>query len=135
MAVYSACSHCGSSHTLEDRFAGKTIKCKECGEAFNVDEGTKPQAKGNPRQSDREAIQSPSRPVPPPPPRSAPSRNRRDDEDDRPARRRVVDEDDDRDDAPRRRSRRDEAKSSTGLILACAGGGIVVLGLVAGLVW
>jgi hypothetical protein len=135
MALYANCSHCGCSHTLEDRFAGKTIKCKECSEPFRVDaepasEAVTPQARppAKPRDPDRDAIQSPSRPVPPPPPRS-----RRDQEDDErrpPARRRVVDEDDDDrfdDDGPRRRgrgARRDEdQKSSLGLVLACAGGG------------
>ncbi|MCI0681939.1 MAG: hypothetical protein L0Y71_07530 [Gemmataceae bacterium] len=131
MAIHAQCSHCGCSHTLEDRFAGKTIKCIECAEPFRVND------------ADRGAIQAPARPVParpgtarPAPARPEPARSRRKDEDDdRPARRRVVDDDDpDDDDAPRRRSRRDQDESSSlGLILACVGGGVLVVGIAIGL--
>ncbi len=37
MIISVECSHCGQSYKVEDRLAGKRVKCKSCGKAFLVE--------------------------------------------------------------------------------------------------
>jgi predicted Zn finger-like uncharacterized protein len=37
MSIPAKCSHCGASYNLNDRMAGKTVRCKQCQETFVVE--------------------------------------------------------------------------------------------------
>ena len=37
MTIPIKCPHCGKQYRLKDKYAGKTVTCRECDEKFNVD--------------------------------------------------------------------------------------------------
>jgi predicted Zn finger-like uncharacterized protein len=116
MAIKVTCTRCKAPYTLADNKVGKTVRCRECGNTFAVEE-----EHAHPRETYRPAEDSPRHRFGPEPERE------RFREDDRPRRRRR---DDDDDDWPRASS-----GSGTGLLIGLlVGGGLLLLLLVGGAV-
>lgn len=145
MPVRAVCPECRSEYTLADSSVGKKVRCKNCGEPFEVAGGPKQRIPAAPGASGiRERGGAPSRP--------APARRPRDDEEDdrprrrpsreafhdpgRPAPRPVRPQDDDEDDdLPRRRGSEEvddeedaPRKSKTPLIIGLVVGLLVLVG-------
>src|ERR1700744_320422 len=70
MSISFSCDSCGKSFTVDDKFAGKKGKCKQCGATMQIPNGATPQPAPSSapasRGVDREI--SPSRRTPGPPP-------------------------------------------------------------------
>ena len=63
MGIEARCGNCGADYLLADHLAGKTVRCKRCGNPFTVPV----------RLDELEVIESPPVTPPPPPPRHAPA--------------------------------------------------------------
>jgi predicted Zn finger-like uncharacterized protein len=85
MAIRTTCPDCRTSYTLADTTAGKTVRCKQCGQPFVVREGppgrTAIAAEPDRRPSRRDEDEAP---------RSRTKRDRRDERDDEDERRRPA---------------------------------------------
>jgi hypothetical protein len=110
MAIRACCSSCGKAYSLADTLEGKKVRCKECGESFEVAEETPEKPRGARGKSRDDAIQAP--------PRAERAARTRDDDDDeereeeeRPRARRRRDDDEEEARPRRRRARANESGS------------------------
>ncbi|NOZ21659.1 MAG: TIGR00266 family protein, partial [Planctomycetes bacterium] len=44
MTIQTACPKCKQAYSLKDELAGKTVKCKKCGQAFTLPKADSPAA-------------------------------------------------------------------------------------------
>lgn len=113
MSIQAVCDSCGKSYSLNEKYAGKRLPCKECGEKFDVPEGDEfedyeDDFDAPPRRSRRTSAA-------PPPRRSAPRRASGPSA--RPSR--------------KKRPRKRKSSGSRGLMIGLAvGGGVAALALV-----
>jgi hypothetical protein len=99
MPIVATCPECGRRHSLADHLAGKTIKCKECGEPVEAPAGEEEHISRK-RQRSEEVEE-----------RRKPARSQRDD-----------DEDEDGGEPARGRSRGQKEKKGSGGLLLILGG-------------
>jgi S1-C subfamily serine protease len=120
MSIEVVCEACDSDFAVPESLAGKTIKCKSCGEGIPVPAGIVKKA-------------SPAKPAAPA------KRSRDEDEEDELPRaksaRRVRDEDDEADDTPRRKPATAKKSSKLPIILAGVFGLLIVVGAGVGLMF
>jgi hypothetical protein len=62
MSITFACGHCGKTFTLDDKFAGKKGKCKQCGSTMQIPDAAQPSPNPTAGSVNREI--SPSRRAP-----------------------------------------------------------------------
>jgi hypothetical protein len=66
MSITFACESCGKSFTVDDKFAGKKGKCKQCGAVMAIPEATAARAASRPVEREIAPSRRPAAPAPPP---------------------------------------------------------------------